>query len=169
MGGDVAVTSTPGLGSTFTLKLPLLLASAPEAEVADPAAPSALLILDRNPISRSMLRAVLEARAGSIVFASSVDEAVARIGEGGIARVLIDDATLNAAEDVDAALAALGRSDAISTLLWPSPDAADRARFAAAGIDQLVAKPIAGVALAAQLFESESGRSGAFQLVTQAA
>uniref|UniRef100_UPI0035CC652D sensor histidine kinase n=1 Tax=uncultured Sphingomonas sp. TaxID=158754 RepID=UPI0035CC652D len=170
MEGDVAVTSSPNLGSTFTLELPLRLAVAPQAVAGTPGAPDALLILDRNPISRSMLRAVLEARAGSVVFASSVAEAVARIAEGGIARLLIDDGTLKAADDVDAALAALGATGVASALLWPAPDAADRAHFTAAGIDQLIAKPIAGVALAALLFDRRGDdHDNASQHVSQAA
>jgi signal transduction histidine kinase len=167
MDGDVTVTSRVGEGSTFTLDLPLLRAVAPAAVAADAAeAPSALLILDRNPIARSMLRAVLETRAGSIVFASNADEALAKIAEGGIARVLIDEATIKAAEDSDAALLALGRSAAVSALLWASPDETDRARFAALGIDRVIAKPIAGAALAAAVFDDHNTP---FHLVVQAA
>lgn len=171
MAGDVVVTSMPGHGSTFTLDLPLLLAPAPEVAAGEAAGGAgALLILDRNPISRAMLRAVLEARAGAVVFASTPDEAVARIAAGGIARVLIDDATLKAADDVDAALAALGAGAAPSALLWPAPSPEDAARFAAAGIDRVIAKPIAGAALAANLFDPPNDvKSVTSRLVTQAA
>lgn len=171
MDGAVIVTSTVGHGSTFTLELPLRRAAAPEAVAKDVAAPAAaLLIFDKNPISRSMLRAVLAARAGEIVFASSLDEAVTRIDEGGIARVLIDDSTIQSEPDPDAALATLGACSVRSTLLWSAPDDAVRARVSVAGIDQLVAKPIAGVALAAVLFDSAADDSRSlFTPVTQAA
>lgn len=171
MDGAVVVTSTVGRGSTFTLELPLRLAAAPKAVANSPVAPAAaLLILDRNPISRSMLRAVLAPRAGEIVFAASLEEAVARIDEGGIARVLIDDTTIKAEPDLDAALATLGACPVTSTLLWTAPDAAQRVRFSVAGIDQLVAKPIAGVALAAVLFDSAPDDSrSVLTRVTQAA
>ena len=132
-------------------------------------ATSALLILDRNPISRSMLRAVLEARAGVVVFASTPDEAAARIAEGGIARVLIDDATLKAAEDMDAALARLTIEDVFTALLWPTPDATDCARFADLGVDLVIAKPIAGAALATALFDRPPTRDLSSHAVPQAA
>ncbi|MFA6122887.1 ATP-binding protein [Sphingomonas sp.] len=170
MGGGVTVASAPGEGTTFTLSLPLTLAAAPTSNAEESIPQEALLILDRNPISRSMLRAVLEKRAGVVLFAANADEAVARIAEGGVASVLIDDATIRAERDVDAALAALGASSAVSALLWPAPDAADRARFAAAGIDRVIGKPIAGAALAAAVLDGvPADDSAPLTLVTQAA
>lgn len=171
MDGDVRVTSTPDAGTTFTLEIPLLLAEAPAATPDEaPSGPGALLILDRNPISRALLRAVLEARAGTVLFASSADEAIVQINTSRVARVLIDDATIKAAEDVDAALQALAAHDVITALLWPAPDAADRDRFAAVGIDHVIAKPIAGAALAAILFDAPSrGEAALKRLVSQAA
>lgn len=151
MEGDIMVESAPDAGSTFTLRLPLRLAATP-AMAETGAGPGSLLILDRNPISRSMLRAMLQERAGSVVFAATAEEATTRIAAGGVERVVIDDATIKAEDDPDAALTALGASAALSVLLWPTPDAADQARFAAAAIDRVIAKPIAGVALAAAVF-----------------
>lgn len=171
MDGDVRVASTPNAGTTFTLEIPLLLAQTLDVAPDDAASgPGALLILDRNPISRAMLRAVLEARAGTVLFASSADEALAQIDSGHIARVLIDDATIKAADDMEAALRAMAAQDVITALLWPTPDARDRDRFAALGLDHLIAKPIAGAALAAILFEAPNrGDSGLNRLVSQAA
>ncbi len=175
MGGNVSVRSDPGHGSTFTLELPLLLAAPPQAAATvEDGVPSALLILDRNPISRSMLRAVLEERAGSVVFASSVEEAVDRIVAGGVAQLLIDDATIKAGADVMSALGTLAtaaaRSGTRTTLLWPSPDDVQRAAFMHAGIHAVVGKPIAGAALAAMIFPlDKSVINNPNQLVTRAA
>lgn len=171
MGGRISVTSELGAGATFTVSLPLVGADDRDAAAAAPeGGPDALLIVDRNPISRSMLRAVLESRGGPVEFAGTVEEAIARIALGGIKRVLIDDATLKCASDLSAALRALGDSGAWSALLWPSPDSTDCAQFAAAGIDRVIAKPIGGAALVAAVFDAPAlDRTGTQPLVTQAA
>ena len=102
-----------------------------------------------------MLRAVLEARAGTVLFAGSVDEAVGLIGAGGIGQLLIDDTTIKASDDVPAALATLaeaaGAAGTASALLWPTPDDDQRTAFLASGINLVIAKPISGVALAETL------------------
>ncbi|WP_404369857.1 ATP-binding protein [Sphingomonas sp. MMS24-J45] len=171
MEGDVKVASTPGVGTTFMLEIPLLVAAPAQSEATEEAdGPGALLILDRNPISRAMLRAVLEARAGTVLFASSADEAVAQIAECRVERVLIDDATIKAAEDIDAALTGIAELGPVTALLWPAPDAADRDRFARAGVDVVIAKPIAGAALAPLLFDAvKCAESMSNRLVTRAA
>jgi signal transduction histidine kinase/CheY-like chemotaxis protein len=168
MDGDVRVESVAGTGSTFLVDLPLVLAE-PATEEASETASNALLILDRNPIARAMLRAVLEPRAGSVVFAATVAEAVARIAEGGVAKVLVDQGTIAAEDDADTALRAIGQAGTDATLLWVSPDDALHGRAAAAGFGRVVAKPIAGAALAKLMYDVEVQQSGANRLVSQAA
>ncbi|HEX4693405.1 ATP-binding protein [Sphingomonas sp.] len=144
MGGDVTVESEDGKGSTFTLAVPLIRV-AEEAPVAPAEQAGALLIVDKNPISRAMLKTLFTPRVPALKVAGSIDEAVAAVAAGGIDRVLTDEATIamnGNAEDGIRALAGVPLS-----LLWTNPDAAARARFVAAGVDQLIAKPIAGTAL----------------------
>ncbi|MDO7841204.1 ATP-binding protein [Sphingomonas immobilis] len=169
MDGDVRVESVLDAGSTFFVDLPLVLAEPAVEETAD-AAPSVLLIVDRNPIARAMLRAVLEPRAGTIVFAASIEEAVTRIGDGGVAQILVDQGCVPA-EDIDAALSGLARAaaGATTTLLWAAPDDGMRASAMKAGIDRIVAKPIAGAALAALMYDTELQQTVANGLVTRAA
>ena len=158
MDGDVHLTSVPGKGTTFTIDLPLVFAAiAPVA--AEPAHRNALLIVDRNPINRSMLRALLEERAGVVDLASSLDEAADRLAKGGVARVLIDDATARAADgDVFAAVRAIAKTypSAELVLLWTGAMAEDQAAAGAAGIHRLIAKPIAGPALRDMLFPANA-------------
>jgi signal transduction histidine kinase/CheY-like chemotaxis protein len=173
MDGDVTVRSQVGEGSVFTLELPLFRAAAVEVTEEQPEA-RALIILDRNPISRSMLRAVLEARAGSVLFAGTADEAIGLMAAGGVSRLLIDDATLKANEDLPGAMRALAAAakdaGAVSALLWPAPGDDQRAEFLAAGLDLVIAKPIAGAALAELLFPlDKSDTDNESHLVTRAA
>jgi signal transduction histidine kinase/CheY-like chemotaxis protein len=172
MGGDVTVTSVAGEGSTFTIDLPLVRAETPATAVAGPVA-HGLLIVDRNPITRAMLRTVLAPRAGDVAFAGSPAEAVGRIAESGVTQVLVDDATIKAADDLDAALRniaeAAKKAGAISTLLWSAPTAEDYSRAEDAGIDRLVAKPVAGARLADLMYGGNLRDGPQSRLVTQAA
>lgn len=173
MGGDVTVRSAVGSGSTFTLDLPLVRAAAAEAAGMG-ADIRALVILDRNPISRSMLRAVLEARSGNIVFAGTVDEAIELMAADGVSRLLVDDATLKANADMSGTISRLVATarDAgvVSALLWPAPSDQQKAEFAAAGFDVVIAKPISGAALAETLFPAgKSDGDNVSHLVTRAA
>ncbi|MET4665574.1 ATP-binding protein [Sphingomonas sp. PvP056] len=171
MDGDISVASVPGEGSTFTVRIPLVHAADPASLQAAADQPQdALLIVDRNPISRSMLRALLEARAGTVVFAASVDEALDRLARGGISRILVDEATIRAEVDSDAAMERIGQCDVSSFLLWSTPKDADLAHFAALGIDQVIAKPIAGNILSDRLFRDPGTQKSPISgVVSQAA
>ncbi|WP_242146606.1 ATP-binding protein [Sphingomonas sp. BAUL-RG-20F-R05-02] len=171
MGGDVTVTSVAGEGSTFTIDLPLVHATTPDTLPVEPLT-RGLLIVDRNPITRAMLRTVLAPHAGTVTFASSVAEAVAQIDAGGVSQVLIDDATIKAGEDVTTALGQIANSarssGAGSTLLWAIPEMGDYSRAEQAGIDRLVAKPVAGTRLADMMYGGNLRDESTSRLVTQA-
>lgn len=156
MGGDVAVESRLGEGTTFTIDLPMIEAADEAAdETGVGAAGPALLIVDRNPITRAMLRALLEERAGTIEVAASIDEAGERLAAGAVATVLLDESTVRAAgDDWARALAALaaGAEETHFALLWRPDDAAETTAIEALGVDQVIAKPIAGPALCDALY-----------------
>lgn len=180
MDGEVQVTSVAGEGSTFSVSLPLILAEVAEKEGGEMPGP-ALLIVDRNPISRSMLRALLAPRAGEVAFAASADEAVSLISAQAPKQVLIDDATIRAELDMDRALRLIAAvalvKGAQAALLWPSPDDAERTRLESTGLNLVIAKPIGGDALVELLFplsgqfvpDQGSGAAGTQCLVSRAA
>ena len=149
MDGDVVVESNEGEGSLFTLTVPLIRATEEEAPVAVEEGGQALLIVDKNPISRAMLKTLFTPRVAALKLAGSVEEAAAMIAGGGIERVLIDEVTVAAGGDAEAGIAAL--ASVPLSLLWTNPDASDRARLTAAGAAQIIAKPIAGAALVQEI------------------
>ena len=171
MGGDISVESAVGQGSTFAASLPLVHAAPPIAcETVGQGGPG-ILIVDRNPISRAMLRALLAPSAGTVAFASSAGEATACLPVMQVAHVLVDDATIRAEPDFLAALALLAEAarakDVATSLLWPIAAVLDRDALIATGIDQVIAKPVTGSALVDQLFGSS--KPSIERLVSEAA
>ncbi len=171
MGGDVSVGSVVGSGATFTLLLPLVRAEPLGADEGQAEA-DRTLVIDRNPISRMTLRSLLAPRGGDIVFAGTVDEAVARLREGGIARLLIDDATVCAAGDPHAALRTIAAAGtgADTTLLWSGDAATECEELLETGVDRVILKPITGAALVTAMFDrSVSNKDAIPDLVSRAA
>lgn len=173
--GDVTVDSVVDQGSVFTVDLPLIAIAAPVT--ANPALQpdgetAGILVIERNPIARSMLKTLLSPRFGAPVFAASVDEALAALGADGCQVVLADEATLIG--DGGAIEVALERlltaGGGTPVLLLVQPMAADR-RAALCGMGQIVVmeRPVAGAAVVTSLQRLGGYENNAPPLVSQAA
>jgi signal transduction histidine kinase len=174
MGGDVSVASVEGEGATFTLVLPLTRADATVADVPQAESAAATLIVDRNPIMRSMFGTLLAPHGGPVFFAVSVDEAVAHLASGNVVRVLIDDATVTAGGEAYAGLTRIAvaaeASGAETTLLWPLTAMQYYDDLIAAGVTRIIAKPVGGAALIRAMFgDPKSGKLVYPRLVSDAA
>lgn len=168
LGGDIAVASRVGEGSVFTVTLPLVEAE-PAIEPQAEAAGGGIVVLERNPIARAMLKTMLAPRTGEIVMADNLVDAIARLP--GAARIVADSATLG--DDDPTRLAATARlasaaaeHGTLAFVLWREPDAATVRRIEEMDAMTLIEKPIAGPALADRLFGVQLGDP---PLVTEAA
>ncbi len=175
--GDVSVISVEGEGATFTVDLPLIEAAAPDGSGAADGPGEPVVVLDRNPIARGMLRALLEPHFAAVQFAATPDEALGMLTGDGPVLLLAEEATLKAAGDdavaVLSALAAAAKDKRARTaVLWLKPDEAMLASLKEAGAATIVAKPVAGAALIEALVagrEENCTASDATRLVSQAA
>ena len=166
MGGDVTVSSTPGEGSCFVVDMPLVRGEIASAAVAVEVTPVGLLIVDRNPISRSMLKTLMAPHAGEVVVTATADDAIAALTDRGADQVLVDAAAILAEEDpiatAGALLAATGNARVI--MLWPAGRDEFRITFETIGRFRSVFKPVSGTALVATIYPQ-----GDATLVSQAA
>lgn len=161
MGGSLGVDSVLGQGSVFTLVLPLV---RPQAALQAGEAASggpAFLIIEANPLTRSLLRAAVAPVGLEVEFAADLDAAVQRLSAGGVEAALVDAAMLGTDEQSRltalAGLAATGGGRIAVT--WPSPDPDVTSRLLAAGAAQVISKPISASALGAALCEGRAARA----------
>ena len=169
MAGTLTLHSKVGEGSTFTVTLPLPMVDA--APVENRAGDPTLLVVERNPIARAMLRTVLAPHAGQVAFAGTVEEAAAVAASQPVTRLLIDGGTAQASGDAADFIARVlaGAPGAAATLLWPAGQEAACAALSDAGLRQILVKPVTGAALVSALFELPAGRCDEEALVSHAA
>jgi CheY-like chemotaxis protein len=156
MGGEIAVESVAGLGSTFSFRIPAPTCAAPVeaaaaagSEPADYDAPRStsarILVAEDNPTNQKVLLAYLEMAGHDTFLATNGAEAVAAAEAEDYDLVLLD-IQMPVMDGLDAARAIRAQSGGTARVpilaLTASAAVGDRERFLAAGNTDYVTKPV---------------------------
>lgn len=146
MGGELTVDSQLGVGSRFTVKLPLHRVSAVSG-AATPAvslAAASVLLVESNPLARGVLRAALSDQVGALEIADSSAQAREVLASRGCDLLLIEGKVLaqtdHDAGDILSAFA--GAAGAAKIVVMWGGDATEGLQLQEAGADLVVQKPI---------------------------
>jgi two-component system, sensor histidine kinase len=163
MGGDIAVASRRGGGTTFTLMVSLTrakpakaAASGSKADVApDQMRPLRVLSVEDNPFGRVVLNAVLTELGHQAEFIGRGEAAPERIAQGGFDAVLMDMVLpgINGIEAIKR-IRELGPPFGRIAIIGVSGRGDDEAASRAAGADAFLVKPVSPRALATALLEA---------------
>jgi CheY-like chemotaxis protein len=161
MGGDLAVTSKPGSGSSFAFSALVTKVKAAGAVAVDRGGGAAsrslaVLCVEDNPYGRIVLNTILSELGHRADFVGSGEAAVDAVANGRYDAVLMD-VTLPGIDGFEATrrIRALPRPAGAVRIVGVSGrgDAADEATGRAAGMDAYLAKPLSPSGLAAVLPE----------------
>jgi CheY-like chemotaxis protein/two-component sensor histidine kinase len=170
MGGQLRAESREGLGSTFTLEMPLGLSTRPPAQLpgAKPqAAPGQdggrILLVEDNPVNQSVIEAMLRSLGFEVGLAMDGAQAVERVSQQAFAAVLMD-CRLPLVDGYEATrrirLLPQGAGLPIIALTANALEG-DRERCLAAGMDDYLSKPFKRTDLQRTLERWLPGRTAA--------
>ncbi len=171
MGGDIAATSAPGVGSRFTVTLPLTCVEAgqgetgaPAGETATPLAERALRVLlaEDHPTNQRVVQLILADHGVDLVIVDDGAQAVDAFAGGAFDLVLMDMQMphmdgLNATRFIRALENARGAVATPIIMLSANAMAEHREASRAAGADLHVAKPITAATLLAGMQAALAG------------
>lgn len=149
MGGDVSVVSAPGVGSTFSVTLPLIAVVAAEAGEVEPEielpTQCAILVAEDNLTNQAVVRALLGGFGWELTFADNGAKAVEACRAGHYDLILMDIHMpvmdgLEATRTIRRLRSEMARVPIIA--LTADASNGDRQRFLNSGFDGHVAKPI---------------------------
>ena len=163
MGGSIGVESTPGAGTTITIRIPLGVEES-DAAPADAQEPSTglaglrILLVEDNDLNLEITQSVLERKGAEVVTARNGEQAVRAFEKapaGSIGAVVMDIMmpVMNGYE-ATRAIRALSRPDAATVpivAMTANVFEDDRARALAAGMNEHLSKPLDADRLAAVL------------------
>ncbi len=163
MGGDLSVSSTPGIGSTFTFELPFGMAAVPQPVAATTAPargadlPLRVLLVEDNAINQQLAIRLLEKWGHQVTLAVHGQEAVERLRAGECYDIVLMDMQMPVMGGIEATR--LIRTDALAQARARVPIIAmtanamqgDREACLDAGMDDYLSKPINQVELNAKL------------------
>ena len=165
MGGDLAVTSAPGRGSTFRLSVLVEPVAAPVPAESKPVATRSLKILcaEDNPYGRVVMNTILTELGHRADFVNSGEDAVAAVARG-YDLVLMDVALpgidgLEAARRIRALPGAARRTPVVG--ISGRGEASDEASARAAGMDFYLRKPVSPSAVSAAIAAVGAPNKGA--------
>jgi signal transduction histidine kinase/CheY-like chemotaxis protein len=153
MGGELVVESRLGVGSRFTVRLPLTEIGAAGGAAATALRDAMVLLVEANPLARGVLKAALSSRVAGLEIVGALPEAREVVARRACDLVLIEGKTLaESGRDAGEVLAAFAEAagEARIVVLWAG--AADEGRqLEAFGADLVVQKPIGAGELAERL------------------
>jgi CheY-like chemotaxis protein len=137
-----------GAGAAFTVDIPLVRVAAASPSAAaqhgGTLAAARLLLVEANPLSQSILRAVLASKVASVTVVGNAEEAQVTLAGVTIDLLLMDANTLGKDIALAGALAQpVTAAGGRAVILWPTPDDEIHSAAETAGITKLLGTPLA--------------------------